>query len=256
MKLPGSKKSLRAGGILTKLLLMVGLFFLVVAIAWVLWLPDWVVSRIQSKTGFTVKVDQLSVNPFTAKVAIKGAVLKNPAGWPVQDFLDLREFRAEAELGSLFTNRYVANEVVIDVARCTMVKNSQGVMNATVFSNALGGGSSTNTAGEKGEKKAFLIKHLVLKFDALVYADYSKAKPAVKEYRVNINRELRDVDSVAKIVNPIANASISVITDALSGVANGRTDLLKDAAEAIQSAGKKSGEKLKSLLDSLDKKKP
>lgn len=256
MKAHKNQNHLQAGGILLKLLLWIGILFLLGAIAWKLFLPTLVVSQIQSKTGFIVRVDQLAVNPFTANVALKGLVLKNPAGWPVQDFVDLREFKAEANLKSFFSDRMVANEVVLDIGRFTLVKNQQGVYNAKVFADALSGTAKPDQPKTESPKKGFLIKHLVLKLDDLVYVDNSTGKPTTKEYNLKFNRELNDVDSVAKIINPIANVSLGALTDALSGVLNGRTDLLKDAAGAIQGAGKKTGEKLKSLLDSLDKKKP
>jgi hypothetical protein len=241
---------------LTKLLLWLAVLFALGVIAWILFLPTLAVSQIHSKTGFTVSVDHLSVNPFTANVAIRGMVLKNPDGWPVNDFVDLREFKAEASLASLFSNKIVADEVVLDVARFTLVKNQKGALNATAFSDALAGKKDSAQPKANGPKKEFLIKHLVLKFDKLVYADHSGSKPITKEYGINLNRELRDVDSVAKIINPIANASLGALTDALNGVVNGRSDLLKDLAGAVQGAGKKTGEKLKGLLDALDKKKP
>jgi uncharacterized protein involved in outer membrane biogenesis len=250
---------IQTGGILTKLLLWLMILFGIGAVAWILLLPRLVVSQVHAKTGFTVTIDHLSVNPFTANVLIQGMVLKNPEGWPVQDFLTLREFKADAELSSLFSSRLVVNEVVLDIARCTMVKNQHGALNATAFSNAINGSDGNAAKGEpksKDKPKEFLIKHLALKFDTLVYVDHSITKPTTKEYNLNLNQDLRDVDSVAKIVNPIATASIGVLADAFSGAVNGRTNLLKDAAGAIQGAGKKAGEKLKGLLDSLDKKKP
>jgi hypothetical protein len=130
------------------------------------------------------------------------------------------------------------------------------VLNAKAFSDAINAGGATSESKPKGKQKAFLIKHLVLKFDTLVYADHSVAMPTKKEYALNLNRDLNDVDSVAKIVSPITTASVGILADALNGVLNGRTDLLKDVTGAIQGAGKKTGEKLKGLLDSLDKKKP
>ena len=249
-----------AGGIVTKLLLVLVVVALLGAAAWVFFLPALVVSQIQSRTGFLVRIDRLSVNPFTAKFHLAGVVVSNPPGWPVQDFVDLRELKAEASLRSLFTNRLVADEIVVDVARCTVVKNQQGVLNAKAFADAFSKqGSTPGPAGPaqpKSAQKGFLIKHLVLKFDTLVYSDHSGPTPTVKEYNLNLNRDLRDVDSVAKLVNPITTASIGVLTDALNGALNGRTDLLKDVAGSIKGAGKKTGEKLKGLLDSLDKKRP
>ena len=211
-------------------------------------------------TGFNVTVDHLSVNPFTANVEIDGLVLKNPAGWPVDDFLELRQFKADGSLTSFFSSKIVANEVILDVARCTVVRNKKGEVNATVFSNALNGKSTTPAANPAQPKpaaktKEFLIKHMVLKFDTLAYADYTGTTPTTKEYDLKLNSDLHDVDSVAKIVKPITSASIGVLADALNGALNGRTDLLKDATGAMGEAGKKAGEKLKGLLDSLDKKK-
>ena len=221
-------------------------------------LPRLVVSQIQAKTGFKVTVDHLSVNPFTANVLIKGLVLKNPDGWPVDNFIELREFKADGNLTSFFSSKIIANEVVLDIARCTVVRDQKGVVNATAFSKALNGQGGSPNATESqpaGKSKEFLIKHMVFKFDKLVYADYSGATPTTKEYNLNLHSDLRNVDSVAMIVKPIADASIGMLTDALSGALNGRTNLLKDATGAIEGASKKAGEKLKGLLDSLDNKK-
>lgn len=249
------KKHAESGGILGKLLLWLVVLFALGAIAWILFLPKLVAWQIHAKTGFSVTVDRLSVNPFTADISIQGMVLKNPSDWPTEDFVELREFRADADLKSLFSNRIIANEVVLDIARFTLVKNEQGAMNAKVFSDALAGKSSPDATPAKPQK-GFLIRHLVLKFGKLVYADHSGSQPLVKEYDLKLNQELRDVDSMAKIVKPIANASIGTLTDLLKGAANGRTDLLKDATEAIKNAGKKTSEKFKAMMDALDKKKP
>jgi hypothetical protein len=254
------QNSPRTGSVLGKLLFVMATLFVIGAIAWVLLLPRLVASQIHSQTGFNVTVDHLSVNPFTANVEIDGMVLKNPAGWPVDDFLELRQFKADGSLASFFSSKIVANEVILDVSRCTVVRDKQGDVNATVFSNALNGkstGPAANPAQPKpaAKTKEFLIKHLVLKFDTLIYTDYSGATPTKKEYDLKLKSDLHDVDSVAKIVKPITSASIGVLADALTGALNGRTNLLKDATGAIGDVGKKAGEKLKGLLDSLDKKK-
>ena len=46
------------------------------------------------------------------------------------------------------------------------------------------------------------------------------------------------------------------MTETLGGMFKGGLDLGKDITGVLQGAGKKTGEKLKGLLDSLDKKKP
>jgi uncharacterized protein involved in outer membrane biogenesis len=257
MKAIARGRSSRKGGLLTKLLLVLGLLFAVGAILWIVLLPRLLVATVRSRTGFTVKVDTLSVNPFTANVTIKGLVLKNPAGWPVEDFVELREFHAETSLLSLFGNRFVADEVVVDVAQVTLVTNQQGRMNATAFKEGLAGKEAASSGTNKsGGKQEFLIKHLVLKFDKLVYADHSGGRPVVKEYRLNLNRDMRDVDSAAKIINSFTGSALGLVSGAFGGLPQRGNDPLKDLTGALQDAGRKTGEKLKGLLDSLDKKKP
>ena len=253
------------GGLPVKLLLIFVALFVLVALAWGLLLPRIVTSTIRSKTGFAVQLDRLSVNPFTAKVHLRGLVLKNPEGWPEESFVSLREFRADADLFPLLGGRLIADEVVVDVERVTLVKDKDGRLNAVAFKEALAGEPATPPpAGEpKPPAPEFLVRRMVVKFDRLVYADHSGRRPAVKEYNLAIDRELRDVDSVVDLVSPFSGAALVVVSDALGGMFKGSKQILQDAAGMLQDAGgvlkdggKKAGETLKGLFQQLEKKKP
>jgi hypothetical protein len=243
------------GGLAARLLLILGVLVALAACVWVLFLPRIVSSMIQKKTGFVVKVDRLSVNPFTANVQIAGLVMQNPPGWPREDFVEVRELRADTSLFSLFGNRFVADEIVVDVARLTLVRNQQGVLNASAFGDGLSGGPSTGEEKSSG-KRSFLIRHLVVRFDQLVVADYSGRQPTTKEYNLNLSRDMHDVDSVTKIVSPILGAALGTVGDALGSLFKSEPDMLKSVTGTLQEAGKKTGEALKGLFDALDKKKP
>lgn len=258
MKTSPSLPASRRGGLLFKLLLVLGGLFVLAAAAWVVLLPSLAASTIRAKTGFAVKIDRLAVNPFTANVQISGLVLNNPAGWPEAGFVDLRQFKADAELLSLLSNRFVADEVIVDVAQVTLVRNKDGVLNTDAFKQGLVGPAEPGKEQPKGtgKKQEFLIRHLVLKFDKLVYADYSGRKPSVKDYNLNLSRDLTDVDSVTKIISPFTGAALGVVTNALGGLFQNSPDVLKELTGGLQDAGKKTGETLKSLFQSLEKKKP
>jgi hypothetical protein len=241
--------------------LLVGLvaLFVLGALVWVAFLPAIVASVIQSKTGFTVEIDSLSVNPFTAKVHLKGFVVKNPAGWPeAAPFVQLREFRADADLFPLLGGRLQADEVAVDVAQVTLVKNKDGVLNAVAFKEGLAGKEQPAAEQPKpaGEKPKFFIKHLSMKFDKLVYADHSGRTPAVREYNVAVNRELENVDSVVKVVSPFTGAALGIVSDAVGGMFKGSAQLLQGAGNLLKDGGQKAGETLKGLIQSLEKKKP
>ena len=255
MKNPTGKKHRRTGRWVWALLILGGLFILG-SILWVRLLPGYVASTIRSKTGFPVQMARLSVNPFTAHVVIKGLVLMNPDDWGGENFVELREFRADASLFSLFSDRLVADEIVVDVAQVNLVRNKQGLLNALAFKDALTGTAESGSPAKAGGKKGFLIKKLVLKFDKLTYDDRTNLMHHVRKYDLDINSELHDVDSVAKLTSVFTGSAHNLVIDTVGNLFKGSTDLLKGTAGLLEDAGKKTTEKLKGLLDSLDKKKP
>jgi hypothetical protein len=248
------------GGLLIKLLVVLVLVCVLAAAAWVVLLPGIVSSVVRSKTGFAVKVEKLSVNPFTATVRIKGLVVENPADWPEAGFVDLRQLTADAELFSLFSERFVADEVVVDVAQVTIVRNKQGVLNAMAFKERFASRPPSPVEppppSRSEPQKKFLIRHLVMKFDKLVYADYSGTRPSTKTYALNIDREMKDVDSVSKLISPFSGQALAIVSNTLGGVLRLNPDQLMDAARGIEDAGKRLGDRLKNLFRSLENKKP
>jgi hypothetical protein len=252
MKTSTGNKLLRRG---FWILLGLGILLALGSILWVKLLPGYVASRIRTKTGFAVQVAEFSVNPFTGTATIKGLVLINPEGWGGENFVELREFRAKSSVFSFFSNRYVADEVVVDVAQVNLVRNKQGVLNALAFKDGLTGKAS-DPGGKPAAAKGFLIKKLVMKFDILTYNDHTDLLPGTRKYNLKVDCELHDVDTVAKLVSPFSGSALGLITNTIGNLFTGSTDLLKGTAGLIEDAGKKTGKTLKGLLDSLDKKKP
>ena len=243
------------GGCLIRGLLLFAVLGVILVGAWIVLLPGITVSTIQARTGFVVKVDQMSVNPFTGKVHLEGAVVENPIGWPSPEFITLRRFHVEAELLPLLRHRFVANEVVVDIESLSLVRNKDGQLNTDAFRTGIVGPkpkSEPNPPKGESAKTEFLIQHLVLKFDRLVVADYSGSKPVVKEYDLHLSREMRNVDSMTKLVSPF----VGVALDASGKLFNVAPDSVGGALNALQQAGKKTGESLKKFFQSLEKQKP
>ncbi len=248
------QRNKRRGGCVTKLILVLAVMAVLVGVAWWLLLPRLIVSTVRAKTGFELSVEKLSINPFTANVAIKGLVLQNPADWPARAFVELREFRADAKLFSLFGSRIEAEEVVVDVAHVTLVRNAQGQLNAVRFKDGFAGEPAAKEPAPQdktGPASPFLIKRLVVRLDRITYIDHSGRRPVTKEYPLAINREVRDVDTVAKLISPLYTANVAVVTEALGGMFKDSVELLKETTGALKEAGQKAGEAVKGLLDKL-----
>jgi len=259
------------GGLLLKLVLVLAALAAMAAIAWVVLLPSLIVSAVRDKTGFVLQIDQLSANPFTGKVHVSGLVLKNPADWPRSDFVQLRRFELQTSLTGLFGDRFVADDLVIDAAQIAFVRNHDGQLNVNVFRKGFAGPDTASAAAPEaksapsaaGTPSKFLIHHLSLKLDQLVFADYTGREPRIKEYKLGLSRELYEVDSIAKLVDPLAGATLRPLADTLTGILKHQNGLridspisVDDALDALESAGRKTGAGLKSLIQSLEKKKP
>jgi hypothetical protein len=125
------------GRTLFKLLLFLIIFGGVLSAAWIYFLPTILTSALQKRTGFGVKVTELWLNPFNAKVDLKGLIITNPAGFPRQDFIDVSSFNANAKLATLFSDKPEFDYAYIEVACVTFVRDADGVVNARLFNDRM-----------------------------------------------------------------------------------------------------------------------
>lgn len=211
----GSRR--RAGGVLAQLLLFLAVAAALGALAWMLLLPEYITRQIQSRTGFDATVASLSCNPFTGRLTVRGLVLTNPASFVTGDFLQLREFHAEGDVWSLWSDRISLDELILDVRRIALVRRADGRSNADLFAGSLGfmppspGGavkplapasSSTAAPVPPSSAKKFRIRHLSLRVDQLVLADYSGAAPDVKQYDLAVDQHYENVTEPRQILVP------------------------------------------------------
>lgn len=249
------------GGILFKLFA----FFLVctalLVLAWMLFLPTLVAGIISSRTGFSVRVESLMVNPFTARVSLKGLVIQNPEDFSAKDFIELGEFRADAELASLMSDRIVIEEAAVHVKRLSLVKGRGPQSNAVIFKNRLLGESTSSSQqaqpSASSKQKDFLIRKLSLRFDKLCLVDASGPKPGIKEYNIDFHQNYENVTSSAQIATPVVGkllASGGAIGDYAGKLGTQALEGLKKTGEALKDAGKKTGETLKDIFNSITEK--
>ena len=103
------------GGLLAKLLVLLAALFAVGALVWMAFLPTIITRVVAAKTGFTVKIQSLYLNPFTACADVKGLVIENPPDFPSSNFVEMRRFKAAVSLTSLLSDRLVVEEAIIDL---------------------------------------------------------------------------------------------------------------------------------------------
>jgi len=254
-----STSSRRRGGCLTKLLFLMLLGAGVLALCWVLFLPLLVVRSLHNRTGFDVSVQDLSVNPFTARISVKGLVIGNPSTYPINDFVHIGEFTADAELGSLFADRLIVEEAVVDIRELALVRNSQGERNALAFWKALVGESGPAQAQgvedkqKPSAKKEFLIRKLRLRLDRLVISDGITDTTQVRKVDLQFAQDYENVTGVAQVTEPIIRQAIAK-SGALKELTAKALEGFKTNGASLKESGQKAVESIKGFFKSLGEK--
>ncbi|WP_404425279.1 hypothetical protein [Nibricoccus sp. IMCC34717] len=251
------------GGILSKLLLFLFVLVLLAAVVWAFFLPAIVARVVSARTGFSIKSELFSANPFTGSVHVLALRLDNPATFPKPDFVDLREFSADVDLGSVFGEKLIIESAKVDLESFTLIRAIDGTLNAKLFTDRLQG---TDTApAEKPATpppaakapKPYLIKHLEVRVGKLRTENYTGQKPAVREFSLNFAQSYENVSDVKQLLTgPIFKgfASAGAVLSGLlpsdwarileTGTKGGR-DLLRDL-------GRKATEVLRGASDTLE----
>lgn len=244
------------GGALAKLFVFLVIVFAFVAVAWMLFLPTLVTHQLRERSGFDASITRLAVNPFTGSVELHGFVLANPPTFPESDFLDIREFRANGSVRSLLSNHPVFEDMLVDVASVTLVKRSDGTTNADAFSRNLEAHDGSNLVPKTPSNRNFLIRHLEVRVEKLIIADYSLRQPGHREFSLHLDQTYKDVTAIDQLLAPSALKNLAPVAAAISGLLPG--DLGKvfgQAAGSSKDLFREAGERVKGFFDALEESK-
>jgi hypothetical protein len=245
------------GGVLFKLLVFLLVIAALAGLAWMLLLPVVFTKRIRATSGFETSVASLVVNPLSGKVEVKGLVVTNPPTFPVGEFVQLREFRADVRTRSLFSEQLVIDTMVVDVERVTLVKRGDGVTNAQAFERNLAESRERKPRPPAAKERTFLVRELRLRVDELVVADHSGRRPSERRFPVAIRQDYEDVVSMEQLLSPAALRPLAPVAAALSGFVPGDLgaaidEAARSGADKLKEAGRKTTDAVRGFFDALE----
>lgn len=235
----------------------------IVAVAWVAFLPLIVRGRVRALTGCPVDAQVISVNPFGASARLEAFRLRNPASFPVPDFIDLKLVDVSVKLLSLRAEVIEVPHAVFDLEKITIVTARDGTTNAEYLREQVNRarGPTADAPAASAETQKFHIGDLVIRIGAVELVDYSRgAAPVRRKIALNAEHHFKDVTDARVVVRPLiadlARADASGILGSLSGLLPGpfRRALggaLGGAGGILQEPVRKAGDTLKKLIDSL-----
>lgn len=251
------------GGILLKGMVLLVAFLALAALAWMTLLPYALASQVRKRTGFDVAVDTLMVNPFTGSIRARGLVVNNPPTFPRPEFLQVREFDAEADLVSLFTSRPVVDRLTLDIGLLALVRRADGRTNVEVFRGYLEAPAEPGLpppAAAARPARAFTIRKLTVRFDRLLLADYTGRSPVVREYPVKLDRTFTHVTDSRQLLLPESLGQLFALGGAVGGLLPediGRVlgNALDSGRDLLRGVSRPSTEAFRGFSDALEESK-
>jgi hypothetical protein len=248
------------GGALTKIIVFLLVAFAFLALGWMLFLPQLITTQIRKSSGFDATIERLAANPVSGNVQIRGFVLTNPPTFPIADFIELREFEAETQLSSLFSDHPVFDRMVVNAESVTLVKRADGTTNAQALQSNLESYGKTSLVPKSASSRQVLIRRLDLRIDRVVVVDYSVREPTRREFTINLSQTYTDVTKIEQLLAPAALKQLAPVAVAVGGLLPGDVGkVLSEAGisgiELFHEARRRAGERMKGFFDALEESK-
>ena len=228
------------GGAFLKFVVFLFIFCAVITAAWIFFLPMILSSTLTKRTGFEVKVERLSMNPFAASVDLEGLSINNPHTFPRPEYLEVRSFRARAPFKTLFSDRPEFEYVKLDAPHVTFVRNTDGTLNANLFYDRLlptekpaedvpapdkkkptGTPKPSKPQPAPAKTTRFLIHHLELRVDKITWDDQYSRNPSTRDFDVHLYQVLDEVTDAKQLLTPAMMRAVAPIATAISGLIPG-----------------------------------
>ena len=148
------------------------LLVLLVAIA-SFWLDSMIKAGLETigprLTGTAVRLDHVRVSLLSGRGEISGLVIGNPEGFQTESAFKLADTRIHLYIGSIFSNRVVIDEIVIDSPDVTYERGRSGSnidkiqKNVEAFGTSAPAGKRPPQAVKENSQKKFQINRLAVK---------------------------------------------------------------------------------------------
>ena len=180
------------------------------ALVWLmnLALPRIAQTYLKNKTGFEAHIDTLAIDPFTASLSLRNAVIRNPRQhFSDPDFLELNQliirinpFRFRSE------STKVIDEILLDIEQLTYVKTSENLSNFQAFAAVVQPQLLTDGRlqdEKKGITPSWEVKRLTLRLRTLKETDRSQQPPLIRKMPVAIEHNFQSFNDIQSIIIPL-----------------------------------------------------
>lgn len=214
-------------------------------------------ASLSSAAHVPVRIGGTDARLLSGFISLSGISIDNPRGFPERRMVVIPRLTIDLEPASLLKNRAHFEEVRLDLAELTVIKNRKGELNVNALKPSPAEKEKAKKAQEpdkKGSPKPTLqIDKLVLSIGRVTYKDYSGGgEPKVQVFDIQIkDRIYTNIQNPSMIVSLImmealtrttlsrlADLDMDVFKDGAAGALGGGLELLKDGTQTFEDTTK------------------
>ena len=201
-------------------------------------------------TGLTAKIDNFHIRfPVRNVIRIEGLKIFNPRSYSDRVMAEVSGVYMDYDFGSIFTNKVVLNDMLLDIKELAVVISQTGEANLASL-------KIPKSENPKDIKKDIKIGRLTLRIGKVIYKDYSSDPPVTKEYNLNLDEKFQKIDGLNALVRVVVVKTIA--STAIHNLAGFNIDEMKGSVAGILTGGnqalsgvKKVGEALRKTKDAF-----
>ena len=205
-------------------------------------------------------IAEVNVHILTQSLNIKDLKIYNPKGFKDKLMMDVPEIFFKCNIIALLNKTINIENARLNLNKLNVIKNSDGKVNIDALKQLAKTDKIQQSEEEIETPKINIIK-LHLKVGNVTYKDCTQAPPDLKEFKVNLDEEIKDIQSIDELVNIVTKKAIyhttinKLLEMDLEELKKQAIDILNDPGnkEKIEDTKKQLKELFKEELEKLNK---
>lgn len=171
---------------------------------------------VKSATGLQLTIGKINLDFVNTLIEVKDLTLYNPKGYPDKVMCEVPHFYLALAVMDFFKGLIHIKEATLEIKDLYIIKDADGNTNVNALKpvkEQKEEKEQPQKAEEREKKEAakpikLLIDTLNLKIGQVVYKDYTKPGPYVKEYNLNLNETHRNITDPKAVVSLIMTKAL------------------------------------------------
>ncbi len=152
-------------------------------------------------TGFPLTIESVNVGLLNGQLDVTGLKLMNPPEFEDREFVDLKKLHVDYRLGSMLAGAPHINDMLVDIDRLVIVKNTNGVSNTQKLKGV--------TSSNQPSKTKYRVDTLRIHVGNVTVRDYTHNKPLEKKVPLDITATYRDITDSTDITRLVLMTVVS-----------------------------------------------